>query len=55
MLSKEFGRQLQWGIRQLAEARIKASAPRGGGAKSGELEVQDVTHKRQRHGALVSE
>ncbi|KAI7976659.1 hypothetical protein EIK77_009890 [Talaromyces pinophilus] len=49
-LYKDFGRRLQRDIRHLVDARIRASEARSGGAKSGGLEVQVVTHKRQRHG-----
>ncbi|KAF1931038.1 Arp2/3 complex subunit [Didymella exigua CBS 183.55] len=49
-LYKDFGRRLQRDIRHLVDARIKASEARSGGVKSGGLEVQVITHKRQRHG-----
>lgn len=49
-LYKDFGRRLQRDIKQLVDARIKASEARSGGAKSGGLDVQVITHKRQRHG-----
>ncbi|RBQ93220.1 hypothetical protein VDGD_07506 [Verticillium dahliae] len=49
-LYKDFGRRLQRDIKQLVDARIKASEVRSGGAKSGGLDVQVITHKRQRHG-----
>jgi len=49
-LYKDFGRRLQRDIRHLVDARIKKSEARSGGVKSGGLEVQVVTHKRQRHG-----
>ncbi|CBX92385.1 Arp2/3 complex subunit, actin nucleation center [Plenodomus lingam] len=49
-LYKDFGRRLQRDIRHMVDARIKASEARSGGAKSGGLEVQVITHKRQRHG-----
>jgi len=49
-LYKDFGRRLQRDIRHLVDARIKASETRSGGAKSGGLDVQVITHKRQRHG-----
>jgi len=49
-LYKDFGRRLQRDIRHLVDARIRASEVRSGGAKSGGLEVQVVTHRRQRHG-----
>jgi hypothetical protein len=49
-LYKDFGRRLQRDIKQLVDARIRQSELRSGGAKSGGLEVQVVTHKRQRHG-----
>jgi len=49
-LYKDFGRRLQRDIKQLVDARIRASEVRSGGAKSGGLEVQVITHKRQRYG-----
>ncbi|CAI9633592.1 actin-related protein 3 [Alternaria burnsii] len=49
-LYKDFGRRLQRDIRHMVDARIKASEARSGGAKSGGLDVQVITHKRQRHG-----
>ncbi|KAL2015694.1 hypothetical protein VTK56DRAFT_5012 [Thermocarpiscus australiensis] len=49
-LYKDFGRRLQRDIKQLVDNRIRASELRSGGAKSGGLEVQVITHKRQRHG-----
>lgn len=49
-LYKDFGRRLQRDIKQLVDARIRASEVRSGGARSGGLEVQVITHKRQRHG-----
>jgi actin-related protein 3 len=49
-LYKDFGRRLQRDIKHLVDARIKASEQRSGGARSGGLEVQVITHKRQRHG-----
>jgi len=49
-LYKDFGRRLQRDIRHLVDARIRASEVRSGGAKSGGLEVQVISHKRQRHG-----
>lgn len=49
-LYKDFGRRLQRDIKNLVDARIRASESRSGGVKSGGLEVQVVTHKRQRHG-----
>jgi len=49
-LYKDFGRRLQRDIKHLVDARIKASETRSGGARSGGLEVQVITHKRQRHG-----
>lgn len=48
-LYKDFGRRLQRDIRHLVDARIKRSEQKSG-AKSGGLEVQVITHKRQRHG-----
>ena len=49
-LYKDFGRRLQRDIKQLVDERIRQSELRSGGAKSGGLEVQVITHKRQRHG-----
>lgn len=49
-LYKDFGRRLQRDIKHLVDARIRASEVRSGGAKSGGLEVQVISHKRQRHG-----
>ncbi|KAK0282023.1 Actin-related protein 3 [Friedmanniomyces endolithicus] len=50
-LYKDFGRRLQRDIRHLVDARIKASEARAGNAaKSGGLDVQVISHKRQRHG-----
>ncbi|KAL8823489.1 MAG: hypothetical protein Q9170_008358 [Blastenia crenularia] len=49
-LYKDFGRRLQRDIRHLVDARLRASEARSGGAKSGGLDVQVVTHKRQKHG-----
>lgn len=49
-LYKDFGRRLQRDIKQLVDARIRASEVRSHGAKSGGLDVQVITHKRQRHG-----
>lgn len=49
-LYKDFGRRLQRDIKQLVDARIRASEVKSGGARSGGLEVQVITHKRQRHG-----
>jgi len=49
-LYKDFGRRLQRDIRHMVDARIKASEAKSGGAKSGGLDVQVITHKRQRHG-----
>jgi actin-related protein 3 len=49
-LYKDFGRRLQRDIRHLVDARIKASEAKSGGAKSGGLDVQVISHKRQRHG-----
>jgi actin-related protein 3 len=50
-LYRDFGRRLQRDIRHMVDARIRASELRSGGhAKSGGLEVQVITHKRQRHG-----
>lgn len=46
-----FARRLQRDIRHLVDERIKASEARAGNAaKSGGLDVQVITHKRQRHG-----
>lgn len=49
-LYKDFGRRLQRDIKQLVDARIRASEVRSGGARSGGLDVSVITHKRQRHG-----
>lgn len=49
-LYKDFGRRLQRDIKLLVDARIQASEQRSGGARSGGLDVQVITHKRQRHG-----
>lgn len=49
-LYKDFGRRLQRDIKHLVDNRIRASEQRSGGARSGGLEVQVITHKRQRHG-----
>lgn len=49
-LYKDFGRRLQRDIKHLVDDRIRASEARSGGAKSGGLEVQVISHKRQRHG-----
>jgi len=49
-LYKDFGRRLQRDIRHLVDARIRASEQKSGGARSGGLDVQVITHKRQRHG-----
>jgi actin-related protein 3 len=50
-LYNQFGRRLQRDIRHLVDARIAASEARAGNAaKSGGLDVQVITHKRQRHG-----
>jgi actin-related protein 3 len=49
-LYKDFGRRLQRDIKHLVDNRIRASEVRSGGARSGGLEVQVITHKRQRHG-----
>lgn len=49
-LYKDFGRRLQRDIKHLVDARIRASEVRSGGARSGGLDVQVITHKRQRHG-----
>lgn len=49
-LYKDFGRRLQRDIKHLVDDRIRASEVRSRGAKSGGLEVQVITHKRQRHG-----
>lgn len=49
-LYKDFGRRLQRDIKLLVDARIRASEVRSGGARSGGLDVQVITHKRQRHG-----
>lgn len=49
-LYKDFGRRLQRDIKLLVDDRIRASELRSGGARSGGLDVQVITHKRQRHG-----
>lgn len=49
-LYKDFGRRLQRDIRHLVDARIQASEVASRGAKSGGLDVQVISHKRQRHG-----
>ncbi|KAF2149077.1 actin-related protein Arp2/3 complex, subunit Arp3 [Myriangium duriaei CBS 260.36] len=50
-LYENFGRRLQRDIRHLVDARIKASEAKSGtGARSGGLDVQVITHRRQRHG-----
>ena len=49
-LYKDFGRRLQRDIKHLVDDRIRASEVRSGGARSGGLEVQVISHKRQRHG-----
>lgn len=49
-LYKDFGRRLQRDIKSLVDNRIRQSEIRSKGAKSGGLEVQVITHKRQRHG-----
>ena len=49
-LYKDFGRRLQRDIKHLVDNRIRASEVRSGGARSGGLDVQVITHKRQRHG-----
>lgn len=49
-LYKDFGRRLQRDIKQLVDTRIRDSELRSGGARSGGLDVQVITHKRQRHG-----
>jgi len=49
-LYKDFGRRLQRDIKHLVDARIRASEAKSGGVKSGGLEVQVISHKRQRHG-----
>lgn len=50
-LYRDFGRRLQRDIRHLVDARIAASEVRAGNAaKSGGLDVQVITHRRQRHG-----
>lgn len=50
-LYENFGRRLQRDIRHLVDARIKASEVKAGtNAKSGGLDVQVITHRRQRHG-----
>lgn len=49
-LYKDFGRRLQRDIKLLVDDRIRASEVRSGGARSGGLDVQVISHKRQRHG-----
>ncbi|KAI9834130.1 MAG: Arp2/3 complex subunit, actin nucleation center [Phylliscum demangeonii] len=50
-LYRDFGRRLQRDIRHLVDARIRASEARSAaGLRSTGLEVQVVSHKRQRHG-----
>jgi len=49
-LYKDFGRRLQRDIKHLVDARIRASEAKSGGARSGGLDVQVISHKRQRHG-----
>lgn len=49
-LYKDFGRRLQRDIKLLVDDRIRASELRSGGARSGGLDVQVISHKRQRHG-----
>ncbi|ANB15258.1 actin-related protein 3 [Sugiyamaella lignohabitans] len=46
---KDFGRRLQRDIKSLVDTRIKRSEVRSGGAKSSGLEVQVISHKRQRN------
>ena len=49
-LYKDFGRRLQRDIKNMVDARIAASEAKSKtGAKSGGLEVQVITHKRQRY------
>ncbi|RPA86312.1 Actin/actin-like protein [Ascobolus immersus RN42] len=48
-LYKDFGRRLQRDIRHLVDARIRRSEELTG-AKSTGMEVQVITHKKQRHG-----
>jgi len=45
---KDFGRRLQRDIKQIVDARI-ARSERLSGAKSGGLEVQVISHRRQRN------
>ena len=49
-LYRDFGRRLQRDIKHMVDDRIRASEARSGGARSGGLEVQVISHKRQRHG-----
>ncbi|KAM3522745.1 hypothetical protein MY4038_008491 [Beauveria bassiana] len=49
-LYKDFGRRLQRDIKLMVDDRIRASELRSGGARSGGLDVQVISHKRQRHG-----
>jgi hypothetical protein len=45
---KDFGRRLQRDIKQIVDARIHRSEMRSG-AKSGGLEVQVISHRKQRN------
>ena len=45
---KDFGRRLQWDIKQIVDTRIHCSEQLSG-AKSGGLEVQVISHKKQRN------
>lgn len=45
---KDFGRRLQRDIKQIVDARIHKSEVRSG-AKSGGLEVQVISHRKQRN------
>lgn len=50
-LYKDFGRRLQRDIRHMVDDRLRASeALAGGAARSGGLDVQVITHKRQKYG-----
>jgi len=46
---KDFGRRLQRDIKQIVDARIHKSELLSGGAKSSGLEVQVISHRKQRN------
>ena len=50
-LYQDFGRRLQNDIRHLVDARLRKSGDKLDDVKSGVLEVQVITHRRQKHGA----